>query len=126
VAVGSALVRLPLPSTGFVLAAAFFAIVVLVRTVQPLLDGDVWWHIRAGETVFRTGSVPTTDSWTIVGSGMRWISQDWLSNVGIAALYAVDRHGTFLSLAFGILVVAAFVLIDLYGLCSTYGPVVLA
>ena len=93
------------------LAAAFFIVVVLVRTVQPLLDGDVWWHLRAGETVLRDSAVPTVDSWTIVGGGMPWISQDWLSNVGMAALYSVDGHGTLLSLAFGAIVVVAFLVL---------------
>jgi hypothetical protein len=97
-------------SIGAVLAAAFFAIVVLVRTTLPLLDGDVWWHLRAGETILRHGAVPTADSWTIAGAGMPWISQDWLSNVLMALLYgADDRWGaTFLSLAFGAVAVTAF------------------
>ena len=101
------------PSTGDVLAVAFFAIVVLVRTTQPLLDGDVWWHLRAGETILQHGAVPMVDTWTIAGAGTPWISQDWLSNVLIAALYSVhDRWGaTLLSLAFGAVAVGAFVVL---------------
>lgn len=100
-------------SIGAVLAAAFFAIVVLVRTSLPLLDGDVWWHLRAGETVLRDGAVPTADSWTIAGSGMPWISQDWMSNVLMALLYGVDERwgATLLSLAFGLIAVAAFLVL---------------
>lgn len=101
------------PSTGDVLAVAFFAIVVLVRTTQPLLDGDVWWHLRAGEAVLRDGTVPTVDTWTIAGAGMPWVSQDWLSNVFMAALYSIhDQWGaTLLSLAFGAVAVTAFVVL---------------
>lgn len=92
---------------------AFFALVVLPRTSVPLLDGDVWWHLRAGESVLDTGRVPTVDSWTIVGDGMRWTSQDWLTN---AAMAAVLRLGgslgmTLLSLLFAGLVVVAFALL---------------
>lgn len=99
-----------LPSTGAVLAVAFFLVVVLVRTTQPLLDGDVWWHLRAGETVLRELRVPTTDTWTIAGAGMPWISQDWLSNIGLASLVGLGgRWGyTLASLAFGMIVVVAF------------------
>ena len=101
------------PSTGAVLAIAFFAIVVLVRTSLPLLDGDVWWHLRAGETILRDGAIPSMDSWTIAGAGLPWVSQDWLSNVIMAALYSVhDEWGaTLLSLAFGAIAVAAFVVL---------------
>lgn len=99
-----------LPSTGAILAVAFFFVIVLVRATQPLLDGDVWWHLRAGETVLRELSVPATNTWTIAGAGMPWISQDWLSNVGMALL--VDLGGpwgfTWASLAFGVIVVIAF------------------
>lgn len=100
-------------STGAVLAAAFFAIVVLVRTTLPLLDGDVWWHLRAGETVLRDGAVPAVDSWSIAGSGMPWISQDWMSNVLMAWLFGADERwgATLLSLAFGAIAVAAFVVL---------------
>ena len=97
-------------TTGAVLAAAFLAIVVLVRTSLPLLDGDVWWHLHAGETILRDGAVPSVDSWSIAGSGRPWISQDWASNVLMAWLYGLDdRWGaTLLSLAFGAIAVAAF------------------
>ena len=67
----------------------------------------------AGETVLSTGQVPRVDTWTIVGAGMRWISQDWLSNTIMAALLgAGGSYGeTLLSLLFGALVVLAFALL---------------
>ena len=54
------------------------------RVPHPLIDGDVFWHLRAGATVLRDGAVPKVDTWSIVGDGMRWISQDWLANVLLA------------------------------------------
>ncbi|HET9416783.1 MAG TPA: hypothetical protein VFP30_04505 [Candidatus Limnocylindria bacterium] len=100
-------------STGAVLAAAFFAIVVLVRTTLPLLDGDVWWHLRAGEAVLHEGAVPAVNSWTIAGAGLPWISQDWMSNVLMAWLFGADEQwgATLLSLAFGAIAVAAFLVL---------------
>lgn len=82
----------------------------LVRPAIPLIDGDVWWHLRAGEEVLRTGAVPTTDTWSIVGEGMRWVSQDWLSNVGLALGNRLGEWGpTVLSVVFSLLVFAALV-----------------
>ena len=96
-----------------VAVVAFFALVVLPRTSVPLLDGDVWWHLRAGETVLDTGRVPTVDSWTIVGEGMRWISQDWLTNAAMAGVLRIGGSlgMTLLSLLFAGLVVVAFALL---------------
>ena len=80
---------------------------------MPLVDGDVWWHLRAGETVLDSGSVPTTDTWTLVGGGMRWISQDWATNAVMAAVLRVfgSIGYTALSLLFAGIVVLAFALL---------------
>ena len=101
---------------------AFFALIALPRATTPLVDGDVWWHLRVGETVLSTGQIPRVDTWTIVGQGMRWISQDWLSNTVMAGLLQVGGSvgETLLSLVFGALVVGAFAL--LWRAVSTRAP----
>jgi hypothetical protein len=87
----------------------FFAAAVLPRATWPLIDGDVWWHIRAGEEVLRTGRIPNVDTWSIVGLGRPWTSQDWLANVLLAAGNALGPWGeTALSFLFGALTVLAF------------------
>ena len=92
--------------------AAFFALVALPRPAIPLIDGDVYWHIRAGETVLDTGSVPKTDPWSIVGEGMRWTSQDWGSNVLHALGWRVGELGpSVLSIGYALLVVVALAML---------------
>jgi hypothetical protein len=98
---------------GFAAASAavigFFAATVLPRATWPLIDGDVWWHIRAGQEVLRDGRVPNVDTWSIVGGGRAWTSQDWLANVILAVGNAMGPWGqTALSLLFGSLTVLAF------------------
>jgi hypothetical protein len=102
-------VRLPwrIPSSA-IAVAAFFALVALPRPAIPLIDGDVFWHIRAGEEILDSGSVPQVDSWSIVGAGKEWTSQDWLSNVALALGYRLGDFGpTLLSLLWALMVVAA-------------------
>ena len=72
--------RWRIPSSA-IAVAAFFALVALPRPAISLIDGDVFWHIRAGEEILDSGSVSRVDTWSIVGKGMEWTSQDWLSNV---------------------------------------------
>ncbi len=92
--------------------AAFFALVVLPRPAIPLIDGDVYWHIRAGAIVLDTGAVPKVDTWSIVGDGMQWISQDWLSNVFLALGWRLGEIGpTVLSIGWALLVVVALALL---------------
>jgi hypothetical protein len=88
---------------------AFFVAAVLPTATWPLIDGDVWWHLRAGEEILATGAVPRVDSWSLTALGTPWISQDWLTNTLMAAVRGTDPLGeTFLSFAFGLVVVAAF------------------
>jgi hypothetical protein len=89
-----------------IVVAAFFALIALPRPAIPLIDGDVYWHIRAGEAVLATGAVPTTDTWSIVGEGMRWTSQDWLSNAVLALTWRLGDIGpTVASVVWALLVV---------------------
>ncbi len=97
-------------STAAIAVAAFFSLVVLARATVPLVDGDVWWHLRAGEEVLRSGTVPATDTWSIAGQGMPWTSQDWLSNTLMAAVVRLggDWGPTLLSLLFALAVTGTF------------------
>lgn len=100
-------------STGFPAATAavvgFFAAAVLPRATWPLIDGDVWWHIRAGDDVLHTGRIPNADTWSIVGAGRSWTSQDWLANVFLALGNGMGEWGrTALSFLFGGFTVLAF------------------
>jgi hypothetical protein len=87
----------------------FFVAAVLPRATWPLIDGDVWWHIRQGEEVLRGGAVPRVDTWSIVGAGRPWTSQDWGANVILALGNGFGKWGqTGLSFLFGGLTVLAF------------------
>ncbi len=88
---------------------AFFAVALLTRATWTLIDPDVWWHIRAGDEVLRTGAIPAVDTWSLTAAGHSWISQDWLSNVLLSLGYGLGDWGmTVLSLAAAVVVVAAF------------------
>ncbi len=97
-------------STAVVLA--FFALALLPRATWPLIDPDVWWHIRAGEEVLNTGAIPRVDTWSLTAAGQPWTSQDWVSNVLLALGYRLGPWGmTLLSLAYALLAVVAFVIL---------------
>jgi hypothetical protein len=108
---------MPRPSIAHVAVAALFALVAFPRAAIPLIDGDVWWHIRAGTEILETGRISGVDTWSIAGEGMRWTSQDWLSNVLLAWLTggpsAADGGwgATIASVAFALLVVTATALL---------------
>lgn len=49
-----------------------------------LSDGDTGWHIRTGEFILDTHSVPTHDLFSFSRAGAEWFSWEWLSDVGFA------------------------------------------
>ncbi len=108
---------MPRPSIAHVAVAALFALVAFPRAAIPLIDGDVWWHIRAGVEIVETGQISGVDSWSIVGEGIAWTSQDWLSNVllawlaGGASAAEAGWGTTIASVTFALLVVAATALL---------------
>ena len=108
-----------LPASGLAIIA-FFAVALLPRATWPLIDPDVWWHIRAGEEVLQTGRVPDADSWSLTAFGQPWTSQDWLSNVLLALGHRLGDWGwTLLSLGAAAMVVTAFaVLWSAVGVCQ--------
>ncbi len=68
---------------------ALYAVVVVV-TVRPVgvpvLDPDVWWHLRVGEWVVEHGAVPATDPFSLPGQEKSWVAYSWLYEVLLFAL----------------------------------------
>ena len=104
--------KTPQASSGRTVVAAFFVTALLPRATWPLIDPDVWWHIRAGESILDIGAVPRTDTWSLTAAGHPWTSQDWLANVLMAIGDRIGSWGeTLLTLGFAALAVAAFAIL---------------
>ena len=52
-----------------------------------LADGDTGWHIRTGEYILDTGSVPTHDLFSFSKAGQPWFAWEWLADVTFALLH---------------------------------------
>ena len=59
--------------------------------VQPEIDVDTWWHLRVGEYVAQTRSVPATDPFSQVGQSESrpWVAYSWLYELGLYGAYRV-------------------------------------
>jgi hypothetical protein len=56
---------------------------------RPLADADLGWHIRAGEQILATHSVPYADPFSSTMQGQPWIAWEWLYDVVLALLHHV-------------------------------------
>jgi len=76
-------------------------------TSRPINDGDFWFHLKTGEYLFKTGTIPRTDLFSFTNYGIPWIAHGWLSG---AIFYAVYSRLGFnaLIIIFAILTAVAF------------------
>lgn len=68
------------------------ALVYLLLPVQAMLpvdDPDIWWHLRTGEWITRTGWVPVTDPFSAFGAQKPWIAYSWLFELLVYGIQAV-------------------------------------
>jgi hypothetical protein len=97
---------------------AFSLIALTALTVQGRFgDPDLWWHLRTGQIVWSTHSVPTTELFSHTADGHLWIPHEWLSQL---SLYAAYRLAGYSGLMFWMLAFSSLLLVLLYGLCWLY------
>jgi hypothetical protein len=58
-----------------------------VQSMQPIIDLDIWYHLRTGQWIAENGTVPTTDPFSSYGMGKPWIAYSWLFEVLVYGLY---------------------------------------
>jgi hypothetical protein len=66
----------------YVFAYAFFF------AARPLSDGDFWWHLKAGEYILNTRSIPKTDFFSFTNYGRAWVAHEWLSEAIFYVIYS--------------------------------------
>lgn len=57
----------------------------------PLHDTDFWWHLRTGDLIRQTGTIPRVDLFSSTHSGDLWVDLHWGFQVLISWLY--ERGG---------------------------------
>ena len=84
------------------------AIVVLLLTVQPFTNTDVWWHLALGRLITTSG-IPAHEPFSFIPAAHAWVGQQWLYEVTLAGLVGAGGAGL-ASLVMGLAAVAAVVL----------------
>lgn len=59
----------------------------VVLAVRPVIDPDIWSHLRYGQWIVEHRAVPYLDGFSGPGFGKRWIAYSWLFEVGAYGLY---------------------------------------
>jgi hypothetical protein len=92
--------RLLQPSFADVIFVVFIAILFMTSGgwSQLLSDGESGTHIKTGEFILATRSIPTQDLYSFANPGRPWYAWEWLSDVVFAAVHrAAGLKGIVLS-----------------------------
>ncbi len=63
-------------------------VVFVVGNLLQVMPHDFWWHVRTGQIILTSHSVPAVDSFTFTRSGFPWTNEAWLMQVILYLLYA--------------------------------------
>jgi hypothetical protein len=80
-----------------------------------MVDPDLWWHIKVGQTILSTHSWPTTDPYSFTVAGHPWLAYEWLGDVLFGA---VARFWGLQGLEACLIVLGSAVMLALYT-CAT-------
>ena len=96
--------RLLVPSVSDLVCISLFISLAVGLSRRLLGDAGIGWHIRTGEWILRTRSVPRVDSFSSLMSGKPWYAWEWLYEAGIGAIHrGLGLNGV---VAFSALVIA--------------------
>jgi hypothetical protein len=92
------------------LAVVFLGIVALAA--RSASDPDVWWHLKTGQLIAQTRTVPHVDSFSFTRAGYPWVAHEWLTELFIYGIYRISGWGGLIVL-FALMVSATFFLVYL-------------
>lgn len=51
-------------------------------------DNDLWMHLYSGRRILAEQAIPRIDDASYTAAGQAWVDHEWLTQIGLAALYA--------------------------------------
>ncbi len=76
---------LPLTTRKLVVWITFLAVFAMAARIS--VDSDTWWHLRAGQWIVETRSVPQVDPFSHTRAGESWQYPGWLVEVPMYVIY---------------------------------------
>ena len=65
----------------------FYALFLFHGYTSFFRDSDTGWHIRTGEMILRTGTLPHTDPYSFTRAGQPWFAWEWMADVAMGAVH---------------------------------------
>ena len=75
-----------------VMLACGLAVITTVTVGPRFNDPDLWFHLKLGQVVWNTHSIPSTDIFSFTAQGHSWTAHEWLAELGIYAAYRLGGY----------------------------------
>jgi hypothetical protein len=82
-------------------------LLIFALTAREIMDPDFWWHLRTGQYIVQSHTIPRVDIFSSTFAGKPWLTHEWLSEVFMYSLYRAGGW-TALILAFSLIITSAF------------------
>ena len=100
----------------FLLAPALLFIA--TRPLVVTTDPDYWWHVRTGQYIYETGTLPRSDIYSYTSAGQSWVTHEWLTEL---LFYLGSRAGGYALLAAVFAVISGLTWLAIYAACRQRG-----
>ena len=97
-----------------VMLALGLAVITVLTVSNRFNDPDLWWHLKLGQIVWNTHSIPSTDMLSYTAYGHAYTAHEWLAQLSIYGAYRLCGY-TGLMLWLAVLASVLFILV--YVLC---------
>jgi hypothetical protein len=96
---------------------ALLAVLAVLTVRSRFDDPDMWWHLKTGEIIWTTHSIPVVDLYSYTTNHHAWVPHEWLAQCVIYGAYRLAGYsGLMLWLCF----FSSVLLITGYTFCSLY------
>ena len=85
-------------------------ILIFMAASRTISDPDFWWHLKTGQYIAETRSIPHTDLFSSFHLGKEWVAHEWLSEMFIYLVYNALGLGG-LIVIFSLIITGAFVVV---------------
>ncbi len=69
-----------------------FVVGMLFLGLQPIADGDIWWHLAAGRRMVQTRGLLLHDPFSLGAAGRPWIDVHWLFQLAAYGVYSLGGN----------------------------------
>lgn len=74
------------------LPLALFALVVFTYCFNALKEPDAYYHLKSGQVILETLSIPHADIFSYTAAGAPWVAHEWLAQIMFYSVYSLGGY----------------------------------